>query len=978
MSKKTICLNMIVKNESHIILDTLNVISKYIDYWVICDTGSTDGTQELIKDFFLKHNIPGDLLQHEWIDFGHNRTLAIQACKGKADYIFIIDADDTIVGDLQFPSDMNADAYYLKFGKNFTWNRVQIFSNLLDWKYIGVIHEFAVCISKKDTNIQIIEGNYYIDGRCMGARSKDPKKYLKDAELAANNIDKSLAEGDTYMAARYTFYAAQGYTDYGDLENGLKYYKLRITQGGWVEEVYYSYFKIAKNIKGLNTKNMNDPSIIELIEQSFLAAYNYLPTRAEPLYELALMFRLLNNFEKSYHYSSIGLKIEFPKNQRLFISKDIYDWRLKDECSISAFYLKKYQQSFDLCQELLHYLPIPESDRPRIEQNSDFCVPHIKDILTKYNVDIINRINSYKSNRNLVTFVITTYNRFHTFQKTFNSFINCCKDIFLIDKWICIDDNTNSDDRLKMQKLYPFFTFIWKDPSQSGHLASMNILIDKVTTPFLLHMVDDWQFFERKDYIKPALVILQEHIPLDSSKKSIAQVSFNRNYIKSISERGIPGGVLSFTHNYNYRYLIHEYCIPNSKEYTDFFIRHNNKPANCYWPHFSLSPSLTNTSIFRILGNFSLNNNYNNFELDFAHRYVAANFITAFFDTISCLYIGNLPNEPYIFINDNDENDKSNSYKNNILKQFTFHKFHSPITFPLNIVEIYHSYFLNSSNIIVFICHKSTLQYFTEYIASLQFFSFIITFHNPTDLSSLTDLFPDCFFVYATDLLYTCIFDYATRPNCCLFNSEQMSLTHRRDPIINFLKNNGKIINYNNTNANILLNQNSSFINQMLLLPYICNKNEQSFLHNLLITSPKLYDFAIVGTLTPYRKFIIEQLYQRGLKILVINNSFDNKRDKNIAQCSALLNIHANSDYQVFESIRCNRWLDAGMTVISETCIDQITHNNLSFVNYHDIPDFCSTFISKKSSNINIINICTSNDSLTQFNKWTNSNFIIT
>ena len=38
---------MIVKNEKHIIKQTLDNICSYIDfsYWVISDTGSTDGTQ---------------------------------------------------------------------------------------------------------------------------------------------------------------------------------------------------------------------------------------------------------------------------------------------------------------------------------------------------------------------------------------------------------------------------------------------------------------------------------------------------------------------------------------------------------------------------------------------------------------------------------------------------------------------------------------------------------------------------------------------------------------------------------------------------------------------------------------------------------------------------------------------------------------------------------------------------------------------
>jgi len=52
----TICLNMIVKNESHVIIKTFdNILSNInLDYWVISDTGSTDNTKELIIDYFKK------------------------------------------------------------------------------------------------------------------------------------------------------------------------------------------------------------------------------------------------------------------------------------------------------------------------------------------------------------------------------------------------------------------------------------------------------------------------------------------------------------------------------------------------------------------------------------------------------------------------------------------------------------------------------------------------------------------------------------------------------------------------------------------------------------------------------------------------------------------------------------------------------------------------------------------------------------
>src|SRR5580704_1601575 len=61
MRSKTICLNMIVKNESRVIQRCLDSVKHIIDYWVIVDTGSTDGTQNVIKDFMK--DIPGDLYE---------------------------------------------------------------------------------------------------------------------------------------------------------------------------------------------------------------------------------------------------------------------------------------------------------------------------------------------------------------------------------------------------------------------------------------------------------------------------------------------------------------------------------------------------------------------------------------------------------------------------------------------------------------------------------------------------------------------------------------------------------------------------------------------------------------------------------------------------------------------------------------------------------------------------------------------------
>src|ERR1700719_892452 len=59
--RPAICLNMIVRNEAHIVAEVLDTVAPHITYWVIVDTGSDDGTQNLIRRHMGTLGIPGEL-----------------------------------------------------------------------------------------------------------------------------------------------------------------------------------------------------------------------------------------------------------------------------------------------------------------------------------------------------------------------------------------------------------------------------------------------------------------------------------------------------------------------------------------------------------------------------------------------------------------------------------------------------------------------------------------------------------------------------------------------------------------------------------------------------------------------------------------------------------------------------------------------------------------------------------------------------
>ena len=116
---------------------------------MIVDTGSTDGTQDIVREH-LK-DIPGELHERPWKDFGHNRTEALELAKGKAVYTLVIDADEVLIAEPGFEMPpLTADAYQTlhQVGDSGTsFYLTNIVRDALDWRYVGVLHEVITCDS---------------------------------------------------------------------------------------------------------------------------------------------------------------------------------------------------------------------------------------------------------------------------------------------------------------------------------------------------------------------------------------------------------------------------------------------------------------------------------------------------------------------------------------------------------------------------------------------------------------------------------------------------------------------------------------------------------------------------------------------------------------------------------------------------------------------------------------------------------------
>jgi hypothetical protein len=632
---------MIVRNEAHIVAETLAALAPYLDSWVVVDTGSTDTTEEVVRSCFADRGLPGELHRRPWRNFGANRTEALELCRGKADYAWVIDADDLVVGNLDLTG-LTADVYQLRFGPDFTYWRSQLFRLDHAIRYEGVIHEYPAW-DEPDLDVQRLPGDYYVESRRLGHRSRTPDTYRRDAQTLAAAVS---ADPDD---SRSVFYLAQSLRDAGDLEGALAWYSRRGEMGGWGEEVFCALLERARLLGRLAR-----PWAEQL--EAYLRCWESRPIRAEPLYEIGRHYRLAGDYALGYFFASQAATLPFPDAEALFVAADVYRWRALDEESISAYYVDRFRESLDGCTRLLAGSALPEPERARIYQNRDFAVERLRDELATYPAEIVATLAGRRptASRPTVTLSITTCQRLALFEQTMNSFLQCCEDVDAIDRWICIDDGSSPSDRARMQERYPFFEFVWKSDDERGHAGSMNRLTEMVDSPYWLHLEDDWQFVVPERYVTRSRTILDEDPDID-------QVLFNMNYGETLGDRGVPGGVVRTTRDGS-RYRAHQHLEVGSAEYAAFF---DPLPAgsiaNVWWPHFSLRPSLLRTAAVRAVGGFDARSPH--FELDFANRWTADGHASAFLDAIHCLHAGPLTTE-------RGPNRPPNAYDLNRVQQF--------------------------------------------------------------------------------------------------------------------------------------------------------------------------------------------------------------------------------------------------------------------------------------------------------------------
>lgn len=350
---------MIVKNEEHVIERALNSCYNMIDSYCIVDTGSTDKTKEVIKNFFDSKGIDGKIVDFEFTNFEECRNQSIEHAKDLGQFGFWMDADEELVLSDSFNKNMFKS--FLTNNKpdqlqilchygNLKYHRAQFFNLKSGFYWYGPVHEVLKCdIPTKTMEFTFGYTQIHPDGNSWKTDDLS-KKYQDHAEILLK-----YQEENGWKDARWTFYLAQSYKDAGNIrlsenikdelgitliKKAIQYYTERTKQNnGFYQEIYYSQLMLAR----LSYHVSSD----EIVIQHLMKCEEFnVDRRIEHIFNLSSYFQTNQLHKNALLYLKQGLKyLKEGCNSSLFVESFVYEWALYDMYAISLYYTGEIEEA---------------------------------------------------------------------------------------------------------------------------------------------------------------------------------------------------------------------------------------------------------------------------------------------------------------------------------------------------------------------------------------------------------------------------------------------------------------------------------------------------------------------------------------------------------------------------------------------------------------------------------------------------------
>jgi len=372
-----IILNIMQHNEASTIQRCLKAALPIVDAVAISNTYKPnhpveDTSLHIIRDTVPLH-IPLSIESEEWqtpANFGHNRTLGLQHAREmgrrlgwnpQQTYLLLLDADMELrIGPDFDKNQLIHDEYAVEqcSGGNVYWN-TRLLKAAVEFEVVGRTHEHYAGPPHIRERLQTLIIDDHNDGGNRG------DKYTRDEE----SLLQDLLENP--KSARSMFYLAETYrhrasAEKRDLHHAITYYQRHNEVGAWEEEMWYSQYAIGLCYQQLK---MWTQAI-----DAFLIAYQRRPHRAEPLFRIGKYYRDQDQHWLAMLFLQKAREISFPKDDLLFVEKNVYDYEISNTMAISAFYTGQKQLGHDALEHTTRQRGVPWGVRHEAYFNARFYI----------------------------------------------------------------------------------------------------------------------------------------------------------------------------------------------------------------------------------------------------------------------------------------------------------------------------------------------------------------------------------------------------------------------------------------------------------------------------------------------------------------------------------------------------------------------------------------------------------------------------
>jgi glycosyltransferase involved in cell wall biosynthesis len=385
---------MMVKNEKKRLHVSLESVKDFADSLIIYDTGSTDNTVQICKDFSEKYNIPLRLKEGEFINFAESRNISLDFADSfeDVDFLLLMDTNDELVnGHLlrnfakEHKDAKNETAFLISqewfSGKLDKYYNVRFIKAREGWRYVGVVHEYMKTYKPENEgeNMVKIDGNIKLYQDRTQDDDKTGKRFYRDKDLLLAEYEKDPTE------PRTVFYLAQTFSCINDYENAYKYSKIRLELVGFWEEVFQSYLRCGEYSENLKMDWYESMTW-------YMKAFEH-TERVEPLLKIAEYYQKKEKWLIAYNFLQLACRLKFPEHCILFVDNLAYEYRRWHIMGIVAYYIQEYNVGKNACSTAIENGKKININVDRDIKNLEFYINKERELLNN-NIPSVNNINN--------------------------------------------------------------------------------------------------------------------------------------------------------------------------------------------------------------------------------------------------------------------------------------------------------------------------------------------------------------------------------------------------------------------------------------------------------------------------------------------------------------------------------------------------------------------------------------------------------